>query len=168
MIQVYTGDGKGKTTAAFGLALRAAGAGMNVNIIQFGKKEPSSEGVLGEKLGLFKIRAFWAEGFLMPNSDKTPFREKTLEALEYAKNIITDQQIDLLILDEAIVCLLLGVLEREELEMLIDMLPKKTELIITGRGAPQWLIDRADLVTEMKKIKHYYDDGINARDGIEN
>jgi cob(I)alamin adenosyltransferase len=167
MIQVYTGDGKGKTTAAFGLALRAAGAGKLVEIVQFGKIMPSSEGQYGLKLGLFNIRAFWEEGFLRPGDDIEPFRKKTLDGIDYVRSIIGQRPIDLLILDEIIVVHKLGTITDDELKDVIDIVPKSTELILTGRGAPNWLIERADLVTEMRKVKHYYDNEVQAREGIE-
>ena len=167
IIHVYTGDGKGKTTAAFGLALRAAGAGLKVHIVQFGKTVPSSEGIVGIRYKLFDVVAFWHHGFIKPDTDITPFREKTLQGIEYVDEILDKEHIDLLILDEIIVCLKLGVINRIELEGLIKRVPSDTELVLTGRGAPDWLIEKADLVTDMKKIKHYIDKEINARKGIE-
>jgi cob(I)alamin adenosyltransferase len=167
MIQLYTGDGKGKTTAAFGLALRAFSAGLSSQIIQFGKVAPSGEGVIGQKLGLFSVHNFWSEGFLVPDADPAPFRKACLEGISFVRDLINTAPPDLLILDEAAVCLYLGVIERTELEEIIDACPASTELVITGQKAPDWLIERADLVTEMRKIKHYYDANIPARGGIE-
>jgi cob(I)alamin adenosyltransferase len=167
MIQVYTGDGKGKTTASFGLALRATGAGKSVVFIQFGKNKPSSEGKLAIKLGLFPVHNFWSEGFLTSVSDPTLFREACLSGLSFAEEILLHNPPDLLVLDEAAVCLRMNVITQSELEHILDICPLSTELIITGRGAPRWLTNRADLVTDMHMVKHYYQINQTAREGIE-
>ncbi len=165
MIQVYTGDGKGKTTAGFGLVLRAIGAGMRAHVIQFGKAIPSSEGTLLNERGLCTVEAFWEEGFLMPGDDPTPFRDAVQRGIEHIHQILENPP-DLLLIDEGCIALSMGLMTREQMEGIIDK-AGKTELVITGRGAPDWLIERADLVTEMKKLKHYYDKGQGARQGIE-
>ncbi|MFP4459135.1 MAG: cob(I)yrinic acid a,c-diamide adenosyltransferase [Candidatus Zixiibacteriota bacterium] len=167
MIQVYTGDGKGKTTAAFGQAFRAAGAGLKVKMVQFGKIEPSSEGKIAIENNIFDVECFWLPGFLKPGDDPGPYRKKTLEGIEYVHKLIENNPPDMLVLDEIIVVYALGVIDEDEFRTLLQSIPEHLELVLTGRGAPEWLIEKAHLVTEMKKIKHYYDLGMKARNGIE-
>lgn len=165
MVQLYTGNGKGKTTAAFGLACRAAGAGLSVAVVQFMKPEPSAEGRLAKKLGLFPVFTYGYRDFLRPTDDIAPHRKYAVMALSKAKELLADS-LDVLVLDEIVIANRMGLVSREEIESLFALCPS-CEIIITGRDAPEWLIKRADLVTEMKKIKHYFDKGISARIGIE-
>lgn len=167
LLQVYTGPGKGKTTAAVGLAARAAGQGLKVAFIQFMKPDESGEVDSLRKLGV-KVSHFGAKGFLVPDSDPTPHREAALkgwsEALNYLKG---SEQVDLLILDELNVVLSLGLLDRGEVMEVIINRPHGLEVVCTGRDAPKELLDTADLVIEMLEIKHYFKRGVKERKGIE-
>lgn len=166
-IQVYTGDGKGKTTAALGLALRAAGAGLKVYICQFMKTGNYSEvRALKRFSDLITIEQFGTGQFV-----KGPPAPEDIEAacsgLERARGAMGSGQYGLIILDEANVAVNFGLFSVEELLNFITDKPEAVEMVITGRGARPEIIDRADLVTEMKRVKHYFDKGITARTGIE-
>ena len=167
MIQIYTGDGKGKSTAGFGLVLRALGADLTAHVVQFGKTEPSGEGNLLLRTGLCPVANFWAKGFLRPDDDVQPFRKMVIEGLTYVEKLLqSENKPDVLLLDEINVCLDLKLIRQSEMQIILDQ-SKDIELILTGRNAPDWLIEKADLVTEMKKIKHYFDKKQVARKGIE-
>lgn len=190
MLQIYTGNGKGKTTAAIGLAIRALGAGMGVYIMQFMKSLAYSEQKIlqgfSPKLVLQTTgKPFFIaeEGMLSPEereqwgSDVVIFPKgkppadyvKSMEqGFITAKTEILSGRYSLAILDELNVALFFGLIGRSQAEDLIERLPEKTELVITGRNAPEWLLERADLITEMKEVRHYYNKGIEARLGIEN
>lgn len=171
LIQVYTGDGKGKTTAALGQGLRSCGRGLKVCMVQFLKGGDTGELHSVEKLQpLFNIYRFEKKrGFFwqLNDQEKKELKEDIDKGVEFIKKVIKNNECDVLIIDE-----LLGVLGNKllEVEEVIDILkskPETMEVIITGRNAPQRIIDMADLVTEMKEIKHYFRSGIPARDGIE-
>ncbi len=165
-VHVYTGNGKGKTTAAVGLALRAIGAGMSVYIAQFIKKKPSNEMKALESFGAkVKIRQF-GKGFVIgkPSPGDIKIAKKGLEEAEEA---ILSGEFRVIILDEANMAIQSGLLEIEELLEIIKKKPEEIELIITGRDADENLIEAADLVTEMREVKHYHIKGIKARKGIE-
>jgi cob(I)alamin adenosyltransferase len=166
-IQVYTGDGKGKTTAAFGLALRAAGAGLRVFIGQFLKNCEYSELRSIKKLGdNVVLRQFGRDCFICKeatNEDIAAARE----GLEYIRKIINERKFDVVILDEANTALHFNLFDVNELLKILKKRPQHQEIILTGRGAPIELIEIADLVTEMKEVKHYYAKGVQAREGIE-
>jgi cob(I)alamin adenosyltransferase len=174
LVQIYTGDGKGKTTAAFGLALRAIGQGNKVLIYQFLK--PSSLDI-GERFALqisgLKIRVETMEAqWDMAKSPKDPkavekARAAIHEVLERLTETAEKRFYDVLILDEIIYCLSQGLAKLEDLKNLIEKRDGRVEIVLTGRGATQELIDLADLVTEMRTIKHPYDKGVSARRGIE-
>jgi cob(I)alamin adenosyltransferase len=174
LVQIYTGDGKGKTTAAFGLALRAAGQGNKVLIYQF-LKPPSLD--IGERfalqLGAVRIRI---EALDTPwNMSKSFEDEKAVaqmqaaigEALERIAQTAEKKFYDVLILDEIVFCLSKGLAKLEDIKNIIDRRDPLVEIVMTGRGATRELIELADLVTEMKNIKHPFDKGIKARRGIE-
>jgi len=166
-VQVYTGDGKGKTTAALGLALRAAGAGLNVYFAQFVKGMQSSEIESVKKLSdQITIRQYGNASFI----NVTP-REEDISAarkgLAEAREAMLSGKYQVIILDEANIATNYDLFSAEDLLDLIRLKPDDVELIITGRYADQRIIEAADLVTEMKDIKHYYRNGISARDGIE-
>lgn len=166
-IQVYTGNGKGKTTAALGLALRAAGAGMRVCIIQFVKKRRCSEHKALERFSdLITIKQF-GTGFLKGEKRKKSEIEAAHKGLEDAREIIRSKEYDIVILDEVNVATHYGLINVNDLLELIESKPANLEVILTGRYADERVIERADLVTEMKKIKHYRDSGVKARIGIE-
>lgn len=164
-LQVYTGNGKGKSTASFGLALRARGAGLRVKIIQFIKSRNYSEIGILKQIGV-EIQQFGRGCFIFndPAPEDIAVAE---EALKTVRAIMTDKDTDLLILDEINVAWSVGLFNKETFRKLIDQKPDSLELICTGRNAPDFLIEKADLVTEMKEIKHYYQAGVEARNGIE-
>ena len=166
-VQIYTGDGKGKTTAAFGLALRAAGAGLKVFIGQFCKGRDYSElkafDLLKEWIAL---KQFGPKHFIMGKPKEEDY-ERAKRALKEVRDAIFSGKYDVVILDEANIAISMGLLKVEDIADLIKNKPENVELVITGRNAPKELIDLADLVTEMREIKHYYKNGVLARDGIE-
>ena len=174
LVQVYTGDGKGKTTAAFGLALRAAGQGNKVLIYQF-LKSPSLD--IGErfalKLGAVRIRveALDIEWDMTKSFEDEKLVAQTKAAIRDALEKITETAekrfYDVLILDEIVFCLSKGLAELEDVKNLIERKDPAVEIVLTGRGATKELIAMADLVTEMKNVKHPFDKGIDARRGIE-
>lgn len=166
-VQVYTGDGKGKTTAALGLAVRAAGAGLKVFIGQFIKSMTYSEIKALERFeDRITIRQFGRGCFIRGNP--TPADIKVAgQALEALMDTLKSGNYDVVIADEANVAFACHLISEKDLLDLIDARPSHVELVLTGRGAPDAVIDKADLVTEMKAVKHYYEKGITARDGIE-
>ena len=168
-VQVYTGNGKGKTTAALGLALRAVGAGLKVYIAQFLKGSDYSEiKAINERLSdLVKVEQFGAPHFVHSGKITAEDLELAKKGLEAAKNAMLSGEYDIVILEEANVACYLGILSVEDLLKLVEEKPEGVELIFTGRYAPQELIDIADLVTEMVEVKHYYTKGVQAREGIE-
>jgi cob(I)alamin adenosyltransferase len=166
--QVYTGNGKGKTTAAFGLALRAAGAGLRVYIGQFAKSQAYSE---LKSFELFKeqikIRQYGLGGFIRGKPSDEDIRAAQ-NGLQELRTEIRSGSWDVVILDEANIATSFKLFAVEDLLDMIDRKPKSVELVITGRNADPRVIERADLATEMKEIKHYYQKGLHARKGIEN
>ncbi len=166
-VQVYTGEGKGKTTAALGLALRAAGAGLKVYIGQFMKKRNYSELKSLQKFkDNIKTEQFGRQRFI---GQKIMKEDKLLaqEGLEKIKKIIQSGKYNLVILDEINVVLSYGLLSEDEVIEIIKAKPEAQEIVLTGRGASQRIMKLADLVTEMKQIKHYFSKGVKARVGIE-
>lgn len=166
-VQVYTGDGKGKTTAALGLALRAAGAGLRTYIGQFVKGMHYSElESLKRFSDLITIRQYGRDCFIYKDPEEEDIRVAR-EGLSQAREAINSGNYDLVILDEVTIALYYNLFPVEELLKVIHGRPEGVELVITGRKADPRLIEIADLVTEMKEIKHYYEKGVQARDGIE-
>jgi len=166
-IQVYTGTGKGKTTAAFGLALRAAGAGLKVFIAQFIKKKKCSEHVLFEQIPNCITMRQYGKGFFLNRHLNASDIKAAQEGLDEIRNIVLSGAYDLVILDEANVASHYGLFSVDDLLDLMDAKPKSLELVITGRYADERVIRKADLVTEMREIKHYREKGVKARRGIE-
>lgn len=167
-VQVYTGDGKGKTTAAMGLALRAAGAGLRVYIAQFVKSQKYSEIFALERFSdLITCRLYgsgcWLHG--QPADEDVRLAKTGLEAV---RRIVTAGEHDVVILDEANIATFFGLLAVDDLIALIDLKPAGVELIFTGRKADPRLVERADLCSEFLEVKHYYRNGVLARKGIEN
>ena len=166
-IQVYTGNGKGKTTAAMGLCLRAVGAGKNVFFAQFVKGQIYSEvKAINRFIPGITIKQYGQDCFI--------FRKPTQVDIDLARNglnevgqIIASGKFNVIVLDEANIALYYNLFSVDELIKILKTKPEETEIIITGRYAPSALIEFADLVTEMKEIKHYYTTGVEAREGIE-
>ncbi len=166
MIHVYTGNGKGKTTAAIGMAIRAAGAGYKVFFAQFVKGRPYSELNVLKNIPSLVVKQYGLECFIV----KAP-TERDIQAarngLQEVSAVIESATYNLIVLDEACIALYYKLFTLDEFLGVIDLLKPETELVITGRYAPRAIIDKADLVTEMKEIKHYYTKGTEARKGIE-
>lgn len=165
-IQVYTGNGKGKTTASLGLAIRAAGAGLKVFIVQFLKSGDYSEIKALSKFDNISVEQYGLGRFVKgkPSEDDIKAGKKGYNKLV---DILKQGSHDLVIAEEANVAVSCGLFSEKELLDLINIKPDHVELVITGRGAMEKIIERADLVTEMKEIKHYYKQGVKARKGIE-
>lgn len=166
-IQVYTGNGKGKTTAALGLALRAAGAGLRVFIAQFVKQRRCSEHKSLELFGDLITVKQYGKGFLMGKTPGKPDFEAAEKGFEEVRRVIASKHYDIVILDEINVALRYGLISLEELLDIMGKKPPALELVLTGRYANRKIINRADLVTEMKEVKHYSSRGVKARTGIE-
>lgn len=167
LIQVYTGNGKGKTTAALGLALRAAGHGLRTYIGQFLKGRPTGELEAAKLLGPYlTIEQFGEPSFTFAEGDA---HQAALvhKGLQRIRQVLASGEYDIVVLEEINVALDLGLVPLEEVLALLDERPPEVELVLTGRGAPQEIISRADLVTEMVSIKHPYQRGVKARMGIE-
>ena len=171
-IQIYTGDGKGKTTASLGLALRAIGHGWKVLIIQFTKGDLGTN-YYGEIISASK---------LMPNLEVAQFGlgrvvyssniniddyKEARRGWEYAKNAINSKKYQLVILDEINICADLGMIKISEIKDTLINRPKNIEIVLTGRRAHPELVSLAHLVTEMTPVKHYFNEGVMARQGIE-
>lgn len=166
-IQVYTGNGKGKTTAALGLSIRAAGAGLKVFIAQFIKKGEYSEiKALKRFKDLITVEQFGSGRFIKGKPSASDI-EAARKGVEKIKAAFTSGQHNVVIMEEANVAAGLGLLSVEDILEIMVKKPKDVELVITGRGADSKIIEKADLVTEMKEVKHYFQKGVKARIGIE-
>ncbi|MBC8019159.1 MAG: cob(I)yrinic acid a,c-diamide adenosyltransferase [Verrucomicrobia bacterium] len=167
-VQVYTGNGKGKTTAALGLALRAIGRGLRVCVFQFIKGGgPYGEHLIAEKLApLFTIIQSGRPGWVN-TEDISEDRRVAQEALLRVKELLTSDNYDLVVLDEINGAVGFGLIDVEQVLDLIALKPERVELVLTGRNAHERVLAAADLVTEMREIKHYYKAGVPARSGIE-
>jgi len=166
-VQVYTGDGKGKTTAALGLAIRAVGAGLRVFIAQFVKGMEYSElKVLRKFSDSVVVRQYGRNCFIYREPEEKD-RELAREGLQEVQKVAAGGQYDLVILDEANIATYFNLFPVEDLLELIRRRADNVEIVITGRRADARVVEAADLVTEMKEVKHYYRKGVQARDGIE-
>lgn len=167
MIIVYTGNGKGKTSASVGQALRAHGQGFCVAFAQFMKSDTHAgeQKLLPQILGLDRVHVGGC-GFFRNEAERPAHREKALETLEWCRERLADSQ--MLVLDEALYALGQNLLTREELEVFLDACSgTDIHLVLSGRGLPDWLAERAHLITEMREIKHPYAAGIPAARGVE-
>lgn len=167
-IQVYTGPGKGKTTAALGLALRAVGRGLRVCVIQFMKcnkraGEVQAAGLLAPRLSIYPM----GPRGLIQGKPRPIDYEMARSALDFSRNVIKEKAHDVVILDEVNMAVHFGLITVEDLLALMEDRPKSVELVLTGRDAHPKIIEKADLVTEMLAVKEYYDKGVKARKGIE-
>ena len=166
-VQIYTGNGKGKSSAALGLALRAVGAGLKVFIGQFAKGSPCSEHEAIAKFApAIRVKQFGKECFIRRNPDDDDIR-LAKKGFSEIRKIVSSRKYDLVILDEITIANKYGLLEVDDVLDLIKTKPATVELVLTGRNADKRLIKAADLVTEMREIKHYYKEGLPARVGIE-
>lgn len=170
MVHLYHGDGKGKTTAAMGLAVRSAGNGNLVVVVQFLKGRPSGEiEVLCRIPEITVLRNDKDLGFLNTMSEEN---KKLITAMHninlmQAIELINNRKCDLLVLDELLAAYHHGVVDKDMVHTLLDHYPKDLELVVTGRNPADYFIEKADYITEMKKIKHPFDQGITARKGVE-
>ena len=168
MVEVYTGDGRGKTTAAIGLAFRAAGRGLRVHIIQFMKGDDSYGEVQSCRANpLITIEQFGRREFVNPKEPSTVDVELAGRAMERAREVLSAGEADVVVLDELCVAIAFRLVPLRDALALLDIRRPHVELVITGRGAPKELIDRADLVTEMREVKHPFRKGVLAREGID-
>lgn len=170
-VQIYTGNGKGKTTAAVGQAVRAAGNGLKVYMLQFLKTDQTGEleiaKLIGENFQIFRFES--EKGFFwnLNDEEKALLQSEVNRAYTFAMDVVKNNKCNVFILDE-----IMGILSNKLLtvEQVIDIIqnkPNKMELILTGRNVPDSIIQKADLVTEMKDVKHYIEKGVYARKGIE-
>jgi len=168
-IQVYTGNGKGKTTAALGLAVRAAGRGMRTFFGQFLKGQAYGELETVKRLAPeISIRQFGRDTFIhiQDPAEEEDIRQAR-EGLEACREAMLSGDYRLVVLDEINVALYFKLISEQQLLDFLDQKPDPVEVVCTGRYAPESLIERADLVTEMREVKHYYQQGVRAREGIE-
>ena len=165
LVHVYTGNGKGKTTAALGLAMRAVGQGMRVAFIQFIKGEPCGEHLFVKEYKPFEIVQISVGDSFKKSKEK--LRHEAQETLVYAEQEILGGKYDLIVLDEIFIAVDQGLITIKQVLELLDSKPASIELVLTGRNAPPEITQRADLVTEMLMIKHPFTEGTSARRGIE-
>ncbi len=168
MLQVYTGTGKGKTTAALGLAFRALGQGSRVFLIQFMKKRADSGEIkAAPRFKRFKVLQAGREGWVKKGHVSLKDKQLAQRGLDAARRALGSKKYDLLILDELNVAVNYNLLCLQEVQEILNNRPKKTEVVITGRYAHPEILKAADLVSEIREVKHYYKKGISQRAGIE-
>lgn len=168
LVQVYTGNGKGKTSAAFGLALRAAGRGLKVYIVQFIKGGfDYGELYVVDRLPNVTLKAFGRGKFVTEKPAGKEDAELAEQALALAEKVVRSGDYDVVVLDEVNVALSLKLVSLQRVLELVKSKPSHVELVLTGRDAPKEIVEAADLVTEMKEVKHPYKKGFPARKGIE-
>jgi cob(I)alamin adenosyltransferase len=168
MIQIYTGNGKGKTTAALGMALRAVGHGLKVIMIQFMKGNINyGELTASKHLPNFTIEQYGRPDFVNPENPNKEDIRLAKKGFRRAKAVITSSEFDIVILDEINVAVSFGLIQTNDVIEMIKQTPEKTELILTGRYMPEEFIEHADLISEIREIKHHFQKGIPSRKGIE-
>ncbi|MGE5401418.1 MAG: cob(I)yrinic acid a,c-diamide adenosyltransferase [Ignavibacteriales bacterium] len=168
-IQIYTGNGKGKTTAALGQALRASGSGLKSLIIQFMKNFPYGEIAAIKHYGEhISIEQYGDDSFVFKKQPPEEHDKLTArKALERARAALLSGEYDIVILDEVCVSIYFGLFQAKDVIPLLEIKPDDVELILTGRYCPEELLNKADLITEMKEVRHYFQKGITSRKGIE-
>lgn len=166
MIHVYTGDGKGKTTAAIGLAIRAAGAGFRVYIMQFVKGRKYCEHAALNKLKAITVEQCGRRCFISGIPTEKDY-QMCQNGFSRIQDIVRNGRYDMVVLDEICIALSYKLISRRQIEAFVRNVPDDIELVLTGRNAPRYLIAAADLVSEIKEVKHYYSRGVRARRGIE-
>ena len=168
LVQVFTGEGRGKTSAAIGTVVRALGNGLRVFIVAFMKAGyPSGEWEVLSDLQNVSIARFGTRGFVNPEKPGPEDREQASQALKAAREAMLSNDYDIIVLDEVNVAVTWKLVALDEVLHLIEDKPENVELILTGRGADKDIVKAADLVTEMLNIKHPYEEGTAARKGIE-
>ena len=168
LVEIFTGDGKGKTSAALGLVLRASGHGLRVHIIYFMKGDfPYGEQNVLSKLPGVTFAKFGFETFVDPANVKQEEKKEARKALQAAREAMLSMEYDIIVLDEVNVAVSWNLVDIDQVVKLVGDKPEKVELILTGRYADSRLIELADLVTDMVKVKHPYDKGILSRKGID-
>ncbi len=168
-VQVYTGDGKGKTTASLGLVCRAAGYGHRACIVSFLKGDPNYGELrfIREHMPMVKYHLAGRMNFVDPNDPAPEDLAIAAEGFATARAAIASGEFQLVVLDEVNVAVSLGLVDEDELLATLDDKPEHVEVVLTGRDASERIVERADLVTEMRMVKHFYEAGIPARRGIE-
>ena len=167
LVQIYTGNGKGKTTAAFGLAMRAAGRGLGVLIVQFLKPSDGyGEQVACNRMGNITLVSMGLDHFVSKKPSDADI-EAAHKALRRSEELICSGRYDVAVLDESINAVRLGLITSQELIESLERRPDHVEIVLTGRGMTPDLEEYADLVTEMRLVKHPFDKGIGARKGME-
>lgn len=168
LVQVYTGNGKGKTSAAFGLALRAIGRGLKVYMVQFIKGGfDYGELYVLNRLPNLTLKAFGRGKFVLTAPPEKEDVKLAEQAFQLAREVVESGKYDVVILDEINVALSLNLINLEQVLELMERKPRHVELVLTGRDAPIRIVEVADLVTEMKEVKHPYKKGLQARKGVE-
>jgi len=168
MIHVYTGDGKGKTTSACGIALRAAGRRKRVLFVQFLKGSDLSGEILSMKrIPYIEIKRFGRDGFVRKDKIRDADLREISQGMKFVESRVKDRNIDVIILDEINLAMNYGLIDVKRILALIKKYRKEKEIILTGREAPASILKKADYVTFMKSIKHPYEKGVRARRGIE-
>jgi cob(I)alamin adenosyltransferase len=166
-VQIYTGDGKGKTTAALGLIVRALGQGLRPAVLQFMKSDPSwGEIVTLKKLGV-PVQQCGLDHWVRKGEATAEDLAAAAEGLAKARALVEGGDFDLVVLDELMTAVSFTLIAVDDVLAMIAGKPSAVELVMTGRGAPEALVAAADLVTEMRPLKHYYEAGVKARPGIE-
>ncbi len=166
-VQLYTGDGKGKTTASLGLVLRALGQGLRPAVLQFMKADPNWGEIVGlRKLGV-PVQQCGLDHWVLPGKVSDEDRAAAAEGFSRARALVMSGDYDLVVLDELVTAVFFELVPVGSVLDLITTKPAAVELVITGRRAPEELVAAADLATEMRPLKHYFDAGVQARPGIE-
>jgi len=166
-VQVYTGDGKGKTTAALGLALRASGHGLRTYVGQFMKGQHYGELEAVRNNRYITLEQYGDVHHVREGGATADDVARAHGGLELAREAMLSGRYDIVVLDEVNVSIWFGLLDTEDVLAFLDERPDEVEVVLTGRRAPQALIEHADLVTEMRTVRHYYEQGVMARPGIE-